>query len=169
LLALLLCAVASALLAACAGGYTLGPSNGLPAGARSVQINLFENRTWEPRLSDPVAVSLRRAVQRDGTYRLATQGDGDVVLDGVITEFSRSGISFQPEDVRTVRDYELLAVAEFTARERATGRVVASGKTYGRTTIRSGADLASAERQAAPLIAEDLARNIASALVDGTW
>ena len=37
------------------------------------------------------------------------------------------------------------------------------------TTIRSGADLASAERQAAPLLAEDLARKIADALADGTW
>jgi len=120
-------------------------------------------------LSEPVATSLRRWIQRDGTYRLATQGDADIVVDGVIVEFNRSGISFQPSDVLTVRDYELNAVATFTAVERATGKVLMDSKVVGRTTIRAGPDLASAERQAAPLIAEDIARRISSLLVDGTW
>ena len=39
----------------------------------------------------------------------------------------------------------------------------------GRTTIRVGNDLTSAERQAVPLAAEDLARSITSLLVDGEW
>ena len=38
-----------------------------------------------------------------------------------------------------------------------------------RTIIRAGSDLASAERQGVPLIAEDLARNAASLIVDGNW
>src|SRR5687768_18604188 len=73
-----------ALLTGCAG-YQLGPTNGTPAGSRSIQVNLFRNDTWEPRLTDPVATSLRRWIQRDGTYRLATHGDGDIIVDGVIT------------------------------------------------------------------------------------
>jgi hypothetical protein len=150
-------------------GYQLGPTNGIPAGSRSVQVNLFQNTTWEPRLSEPVATSLRRWIQRDGTYRLATQGDADIIVDGIILEFNRSGISFQPSDVRTVRDYELSAVAQVTATERATGKVLFDSKVMARTTIRTGPDLASSERQAAPLIAEDMARRITSLLVDGTW
>jgi hypothetical protein len=134
-----------------------------------MQVNLFKNETWEPRLSEPVATSLRRIVQQDGSYRLATQGDGDIVVDGTITEFNRSGLSFDPRDVLTVRDYELVVTAKYTATERATGRVVISSTAVGRTTIRSGADLPSAERQAAPLLAEDLARKISATLVDGTW
>lgn len=150
-------------------GYRLGPTNGMPAGSRSVQVNLFQNETWEPRLSEPVATSLRRTLQQDGTYRLATRGDADIVVDGVITEFNRSGVSFDPRDVLTVRDFELIVTARFTATERATGKVLMASTATGRTTIRAGADLASAERQAAPLLAEDLAQKIADALVDGTW
>ncbi len=150
-------------------GYQLGPTNGVPAGSRAVQINLFRNDTWEPRLSEPLATSLRRWIQRDGTYRLATQNDADIIVDGVIIEYNRSGISFQPSDVLTVRDYDVSAVAQVTATERATGKVVLETKVTGRTTIRSGSDLASSERQAAPLIAEDLARRITSQLVDGKW
>jgi hypothetical protein len=112
---------------------------------------------------------LRRWIQRDGTYRLGTKDDGDIVVDGIITDFSRSGISFQPSDILTVRDYELSAVVKFTATERATGKVLMESTVAGRTTIRAGPDLASAERQAGPLIAEDIARRITSLLVDGTW
>ena len=39
----------------------------------------------------------------------------------------------------------------------------------GRTTLRPGLDLSSAERQAVPLLAQDLARNITSLLADGSW
>lgn len=120
-------------------------------------------------MSEPVATSLRRVLQQDGSYRLATRGDADIIIDGVITEFNRSGLSFDPRDVLTVRDYELVLTARFTATERATGKVLVSSSAIGRTTIRSGADLPSAERQAAPLLADDLARRITSAIVDGSW
>lgn len=141
----------------------------MAAGSRSVQINLFRNDTWEPRLSEPVATALRRAIQRDGTYTLATDGSAAVTVDGVITEYNRSAVSFQPSDILTVRDYEVTAYAKFTATERGTGRVITHGSAWGRTTVRAGADLTAAERQAVPLIAEDLARNITSVLVDGSW
>ena len=134
-----------------------------------MQVNLFQNETLEPRLSEPVATSLRRILQQDGTYRLATRGDADIILEGTITEFNRSGLTFDPRDVLTVRDYELVLTARFTATERGTGRVIVASAASGRTTIRAGADLPSAERQAAPLLAEDLARKITSALVDGAW
>lgn len=120
-------------------------------------------------MSEPVATSLRRSIQQDGTYRLATKGDADILLEGTITEFNRSGLSFDPRDILTVRDYELVLTARFTATERATGKVLVAATAAGRTTIRSGADLPSAERQAGPLLAEDLARKITSSLVDGGW
>ena len=156
------------LLGGCAG-YRLGPTNGLPAGSRSIQVNLFQNETWEPRLSEPLATSLRRWIQRDGTFRLATDDTASIVLDGAITEYRRQPVSFQPSDILTVRDYEVLVFAKFKATERGTGRVVADSTAVGRTTVRAGLDLTAAERQAAPLLAEDLARNITSVLVDGTW
>jgi hypothetical protein len=112
---------------------------------------------------------LRRWIQRDVTYRLDTHGDADVVVDGAIVEFQRSGISFQPTDVLTIRDYDLSMSVEFKAVERGTGRVLVKSKVVGRTTIRVTADEASAERQAAPLLAEDVARRITSLLGDGSW
>ena len=156
------------LLCGCAG-YQLGPTNGVVAGSKLIQVNLFQNTTIEPRLTEPVATALRRTIQQDGTYRLATKGNADIIVEGAITQFDRSGVTFDPRDVLTVRDYELRMTATFTAKETATGKVLLSSTEFGRTTIRAGSDLPSAERQAAPLLAQDLAQRITAALVDGSW
>jgi hypothetical protein len=166
--AFLALAVMALLLAGCAG-YKLGPTSGFPAGARSVQVNPFKNETMEPRLSAPVSLALRKALQQDGAYRLETRGDGDIIVHGVITRFHRGGVAFQPGDIVTVRDYNLSLTAHITATERITGRTIFDGPVSGHTIIRVGNDLASAERQAIPLLANDLARNATSVIADGAW
>ncbi len=160
--------LACCLVAGCAG-YRLGPTNGDLAGARSVQVNPFVNKTIEPRLGESVTISVRKYIQKDGTYRLDTKDQGDIIITGTIIQFDRSGLSFQPTDVITPRDYWLAMIAHVRAVDRATGKVVLDRNVAGRTTMRVGNDLSSAERQATPLLAEDLARNITALLADGTW
>lgn len=156
------------LLSGCAG-YKLGPTNGMEARSKSIQVNPFQNKTLEPRLTDYTTHSLRKRLQQDGTYELNTKDEGDVVVTGTITGFRRSELAFQPSDVRTVRDYYLYMTAQVHAVDRTTGKVLLNKPVTGRTSIRVGADLSSAERQAIPLLADDLARNATSLLVDGTW
>jgi hypothetical protein len=155
-------------LTACAG-YHLGPTNGLPAGAKSVQVTPFSNETLEPRLIEPIEFEIRKRIQQDGTYRLATHDDGDLLVSGVITKFDRSPISYQPNDVLSVRDYHLTITARIIAVDRISGKTNANQIVRGRTTVRVQTDLASAERQAIPLAAVDLARNAVNAIADGTW
>ena len=92
-----------------------------------------------------------------------------MVLTGVITRFDRSVLSFQPADILTARDYALGLSAKLTVKDRASGKVLFDREVSGRTTIRAGTDLASAERQAVSLLAENLARNATSLIVDGSW
>mgnify|MGYP003886332763 CR=1 FL=1 len=134
-----------------------------------MQINPFINETPEPRLIEPITLAMRRQVQRDGTYKLATQGDGDLIVNGVVTRYDRSPVSFQARDVLTVRDYNLTITARIVAVDRATGKTNSNQTIRGRTTVRVGNDLASAERQAIPLVAADLARNAVAAIADGAW
>lgn len=155
-------------LTGCAG-YKVGTTAAFPAGQHSIQIGLIQNKTMEPRLIEAVNNALRKRFQQDGTYQLDTRGESDVVLTGVITRFDRSVVSFQPADILTVRDYALSLTAKLTVKERGTGKVLFEREVAGRTTIRAGTDLASAERQAVPLLAEDLARNATSLIVDGAW
>jgi len=155
-------------LAGCAG-YKLGPTNGVVAGDKSIQINPFSNRTLEPRLTDDVTWQLRKQVQRDGTYRLASGNDGDIVVSGVITNYGRQELSFVRRDILIVRDYRLSLTALVTARDQATGKVLLDQPVTGSTLVRVGSDLPNAMRQALPLLAADLAKNVTALLVEGSW
>ena len=149
--------------------YKLGPVNGLAAREKSVQINPFANQTLEPRLGDAVTTQLRQEVQRDGTYQLASHKDGDIVVSGAVTRYIRYEVSFSSADVLTVRDYRLELQAQVTARDRSTGKVILDQLVTGYTLIRVTTDLTSTERQALPLLAADLARNVTALLAEGPW
>lgn len=160
---------ATALLLGGCAGYHLGPTNEALAGARSIEIAPFQNKTSEPGLVDYTISSLRKDLQQDGTYRIDTHDRGDVIVSGVITSYDRAGLSVQPADVLTVVDYQISMTVKLTARDRVTGKVLLDQVVKGRTSLRAGADLASAEREMIPVLAEDFARNATAALVNGTW
>jgi hypothetical protein len=164
---LLLCA-AALLLAGCAG-YRLGPTNGQSAGARAVQIRPFVNHTPEAGMADEVTSALRRAVQQDGTFRLETQGAGDLVVTGVLKQYQRRELSLSRSDTRTVLDYQVQLTAEVTATETSSGRVLFSRPFNAGALLRVGDDLVSSERQALPQLARELARQVAALLADGEW
>jgi hypothetical protein len=155
-------------LGGCAG-YHLGPVAGRPSGATSVQVTPFLNRTLEPHLTDVVTGALRKRLQQDGTYRLATHDSGDILLTGTLLRYDRSELSYRQNDVLTVLDYRVTLTAHVTAQERGTGKVILDREVTSFTLVRAGSDLASAGRQAAPLLAEDLARNVTALLTEGSW
>ena len=167
-------AVAPVLLAAVLGltgcaGYRLGPTGGQKAGARSVQVQPFLNQTIEPRLVTALTQALRQQVQKDGTFRLHTGSEGDIVVTGTITKYDRQFISVRARDALTPRDYRITLMARVVARERVSGKVLLDRELTGRTEVRAGPDLHSAEREAIPLAAQYLANSATSLLADGMW
>ena len=164
----LLIAIAAVSLVAGCGGYTLGPTNGLAAGEKKIQITPFLNHTLQPRLGDAVTTALRRSIQRDGTYRLATHNDADIVVTGVVTKYDRHELNFEPHDVLTVKDYRVSMTARITARDVATGNTT-NWVSTAYTLVRVGSDLTSSERQEMPVLADEMAKNVTGSLVDGSW
>jgi hypothetical protein len=163
-----LAAALALLLGGCAG-YQIGSANGLAAHGRSIQIRPFLNKTVEPRLTDAVTAELRRAVQRDGTFQLATHDEGDLVVSGEITRYVRQELTFKPSDVLTVSDFRLALTAHVRVRDRTSGKLILDRPVTGYTLIRVGYDLPSSERQALPLLAADLAKNVTALLTEGSW
>lgn len=160
------------LLCLCTAGcasYHLGPTNGMEAGEKSIQVTPFVNQTLQPRLTDAVTQQMRKELQRDGTYKLSTHNDGDIIVTGALTSYQRMEVTFATTDILTVQDYRLSLTARVTARERSTGKEILNQSVSGFTLIRVGADLPSAERQATPLLAADLAKNITALLAEGKW
>lgn len=164
----LVCLLLALTLNGCA--YHLGPTNGTTAGAKTVQIHPFTNQTLEPRISNDLTAALRKELMQDGTYRVATGGNGgDIVVSGVITEYRRNGMTYKPQDVITVRDFRIIMTVHVTAREQVTGNLLFDQTVTGSTLVRAGNDLPSDERQALPVLADDVAKKVTSLIVDGSW
>jgi hypothetical protein len=68
-----------------------------------------------------------------------------------------------------VQDYRLEVRAQVSAVERSSGKVLLSQPVGGFTLIRVTTDLTSSERQALPLLAADLAKNVTALLAEGGW
>jgi hypothetical protein len=156
------------LLSGCAG-YRLGPVNGAVAGEKTLQILPFNNQTFQPGLGDALTQSLRQIVQQDGTFRLVTQEPGDVVVTGVIHGYRRDALGFLSTDAATPEDFRIEVIVHVTARDTASGKLLLDKDVRGHTLVHVDADLASAERQAMPLLADDLARNINELVGEGVW
>ena len=117
-------------------GYQAGPTGGRTAGARSVQVKFFENETFEPRIATAVDRKLKHEFQKDGTYTLETQAEGDLIVTGKLVSFRRNGVSYKPGDVLTVQDYTMELSAEITVINSATGEEIFHETLTGTSTIR---------------------------------
>ena len=141
-LKIFLSGLAAVLLAGCAS-YHLGPVNGAVAGEKTIEVLPFNNQTLH--------------------------GPGDIVVSGVIRSYGREGLGFLSTDAATPENFRVGAVAHVTARERVSGKLLFDKEVKGHTLVHIGTDLASAERQALPLLADDLAQTITGLLTEGTW
>ena len=149
-------------------GYTAGPTNGSAAGSRTVKINYFKNKTLEPRLVVAVNRALKRNLQHDGTFELETRGNADLIVTGELTGFHRGGVSYTPGDTLSVRDYSMQLTATIRVTD-SEGKVLLNQEVTGSSNVRVGNDLTAGQRQAVPLIADQLARQATSLIVDGDW
>ena len=163
----LLCLV-TATFAGCAS-YHLGAVNGTVQGDKSIEVLPFNNQTLQPRLGDALTQSLRERLQVDGTYHLAKHGAGDVVVTGVIHLYARESLGSSASDFATPENYRVGAAVHVTVRERASGKLLLDKEVKGHSLVHIGRDLASAERQALPLLADSLAQSITELLTEGAW
>ncbi len=155
-------------LTGCAG-YHLGTVNGAVAGDKTIEVLPFNNQTLQPRLGDAVTQALRERLQVDDTYRLVTSSPGDVVVSGVIRNYERQGLGYLNNDASTPQNYRVDVTAHVVVRDRATGKLILEHDVKGHTLVNVGLDFASSERQAAPLLAADLAQNVAALITEGAW
>jgi len=159
-------ALCCALLAGCMG-YRVGPV--LHADYKSVAVPMFKNRTLRPQLEAQITNAIIKALQADGTLRIESTDDADVVVTGAIVDHERIELRSARTDTDVAREYRIAITAEIEARNRRTGQmVVKSTRIKGQADTFIGSDLQSSELQALPLVADDLARQVVSLLVE-SW
>ncbi|MEI6085071.1 MAG: LptE family protein [Verrucomicrobiota bacterium] len=151
------------LLTGCAG-YRVGPTQPLPY--RSVAVPMFQNKTLVPQLEAQVSNAIIKRLQSDGTLQVRSVAEADVVVTGVIQKYKRRLLRTQSNDTNTPREYELTIVARIEVRDHAGKLVFDPAKVEGSAETFIGDDLQSAEEQALPLIADDLAKRVVTLLAE---
>ena len=154
------------LLSGCAG-YQLGPAT--PAQLRqihSIAVPTFANNTLVPRIESLVTGTVIKQFQQDGTFRIASGDAADATLKGEIVAVNRSPARSVRGNVLSTTEFVLVLVVKYTLVGR-DGKPLSAGGASGSTSFFVGSDVNTDERQALPLAAEGLARNVVSQLSEG--
>lgn len=157
-------AILSTLLAGCCG-YRVGPVS--PTNYHTVAVPVFRNATYQPQIEGETTAAIIRAFQTDGTLRVIEANEADVIVTGEIIRYGREDLRSLRNDTRKPREYRITVEAKLRARDRRTGALVLKDTIVrGRADAFIGTDQQSAEQQALPLCAEDLARRTVRMIVE---
>ena len=157
-------ALGCALTLGCAG-YHLGPVSN--PGYKSVAVPMFKNRTLKPQLEAQVTNGVIKRLQADGTLRVESAENADIILAGEIVRYRRDPLRSVREETNKPREYRISIEARIEAHDRVSGNtVLKSTVVTGRAETFIGTDQQSAEYQLLPLIADDLAKRVVTLLVE---
>jgi hypothetical protein len=154
----------------CAGcGYRAGNISGREIqGVRSVYVPTVKNETIEPGLQTMTTSAIIRRFDNDGTLETLASAVADSELEVTIKKIRRIPQRQVRENVVLTSQYEVLLEAEMTFVNRRQGRTVYKNiPVTGETTYFVTGDMQENERQALPLAAEDLAKNIVKQITEG--
>jgi hypothetical protein len=156
----------SLLVAGCAG-YRVGPV--AQRNFKSIAVPMFRNQTLRPQLEAQIANAIIKDLQLDGSLRIESEPNADVVLEGAVIHYERTALRMLRNDTNVPREYEITITVRVEARDRRTGEVVLKPTdVFGKSDVFIGTDQQSAELQALPLIADDVARKVVGLLVE-SW
>ena len=155
------------LLGGCAG-YKLGPATpGYLRQVHAIAVPTFSNTTLVPRIEVLVTSTVIKQFQQDGTFRIVNPDAADASLKCEIVGVNRSPARSLRGNVLSTTEFNVTMTVKYTLTGR-DGKVLGSpGAVSGSTSFFRGSDVATDERQALPLAAEELARHMVSQLSEG--
>ena len=152
-------ALAGVVLGGCGANYTWRP--GVPQGMRTVAVPTFRN---ESELQEVGAVASRqvlREFQREGTFKIAMQGDAALEVQGTVVSVSGGAVSYSRRFATRLASCEATANATVTFVDKRRGRVLVNNRPYTAVaTYVSGQDSTTALRDVSGRLMDDLARQI---------
>ena len=153
------------LFAAGCAGYHLGPVT--QRSFKSIAVPMFRNGTLRPQLEAQITGAIIKRLQQDGSLRVESEPNADVVLDGSVVHYQRTPLRSLRTDTGVPREYEIAITVRVEAKDRRTGEVVLkSTEVTGQSDMFIGADQQTAEEQVLPLIADDIGRRVVGLLVE---
>ena len=155
------------LLSNCAG-YRLGTQRPAAlADVRKVRVNLFENRTLQPRVEAVATNAVIAALVSDGTYQLTSLEQADAVLNGVLTSLQYRQIRANRFDTMRAEEMEVTAELQWVLTDaRQPLRVLKRGETRASTRFFIDSNQQTARHNALPDAMQRLGKAITARLAD---
>lgn len=156
-----------ALLVGGCAGYHVGPAT--PAHLKhikTVAVPTFANTTLTPRIEALVTDTVIKQIQQDGTFRIAAESQADAVLKAEIVAVGRSPARSVRGNVLSTTEFNFNLNVRYSLVGR-DGRVLSTAGASGSTSFFVSSDVSTDERQALPLAAEELAKQLVSQLSEG--
>jgi hypothetical protein len=152
------------ILVGCAS-YQLGSVS--DPGFQTVFIENFKSDVDEPLLENLVTTTVIQQFQNDGTVRVTSAKEADVILRGRIDSFDMTPIRYSRANELTPVEANMTIGVTYNLTRRGETKPFRQSKAIGTSTFFIGNDLQSDKRQGVPLASERLGRQMVSDLVDG--
>ena len=152
----------------CASSYSWKSS--VPADVRTVSVPTFRNESEVMELGSVAARQISREIQREGTFRLVSEDDAALEIQGVIKS-ARLGYDASDRTIRRrMATYDFSATAVVSVIDRRTHKVLVDNRSYvARVVLTSGQDLSTAKRDASGRLMDDLSRQVVDDLLNMKW
>ncbi len=122
--------IAMSLLALLPGscGYNVGGlRNAAMKDVQTICVDMFENRTTQSMVSMQLTTALADAIQRDGTFRLASPSASDVRIEGIVKNITSSSLITNPDDSYLSSEIGLRVFVEYKVIDCRTNKVIDTG------------------------------------------
>jgi hypothetical protein len=171
-----LAAGACVCLTACLG-YHIGPVKPYYLqDVHTIAVPTFENNTLIPRIEVLVTDTVIKQFQQDGTFKIASNENADVILKGEISRITRSPARSVAANVLATSEFNLVMRLRYKLVGRDGKLIGTPGEVSGSTSFfventssisTTNGDVTTDERQALPLATEQLATRLVSQLSEG--
>lgn len=178
---------AAVVLPGCAG-YQMGDVK--PTAYQNIQrlhVPTFKNETLEPRSAVIVTNAIIKGLQQDGTYEITSKDRADAVLTGEIVRIERRQLRASQLDTLKTTEMQMFIVVEWSLVDPKTGQKLEyaeakdpsgtraetstmrhrPGRVVGRTIQFLDPNFQLSERNALPIAAEDVAKQLVGQLTNG--
>jgi len=96
-------------------------------GMKTFCVDMFANQTTQPQVSMQMTTALADALQRDGTYRMASPDTCDFRVSGVVSSVSAYGLTTNPDDTYISSEIGLNVTVHYTITDCRTSKCIKTG------------------------------------------
>lgn len=155
-------------LASCAGYQLDGAKPAAMAGIGTISVPMFGNDTLHPRAEALATSAVAEAFIEDGTYRIATRGEADAVLEGSVETIDYAQVRSERLDTLRPAELQNTVTLRWTLRDAADrDRILATGTSSGTSRFFVDSNLQTSRNNALPDALQRASEALVSRLANG--